>query len=147
MSNAERELVCRIEPSFQQSFDVIGRLRSYHDQRFALRLIESASSALLGEVRFRAGASGLPQSTTNADVTTVDDVREATYHDLDLVLDYERQLRAGPMSMTYCDRVFTFGAILDCSKGHQDVAEQLLQQHAIAFLSTLAPFGLHNSSC
>lgn len=146
MSNAECEFVCRIAPVFQQSCDVVDRLRSYHDERFALRLMESASSELLGEVRFRAGASGLPQSITNAHVE-VDDVRNVTSRDLDVVFTYERQLRAGPMSITYCDGVFTFGATIDCSKGHQNVAEQLLQHHAIAFLGTLGPFRLPDTSC
>lgn len=86
MSNAECEFVCRIAPVFQQSCDVVDRLRSYHDERFALRLMESASSELLGEVRFRAGASGLPQSITNAHVE-VDDVRNVTSRDLDVVFN------------------------------------------------------------
>lgn len=142
MSNTQCELVCRIEPRFQQSLDVVSKLRSYQDERFALRLIESTSSTLLGELRFRAGPSGLPESTGDVSTATAGDPRSAASNDLDLVFQYERQLRTGPMSITFSDGTFTFGAILDCSKGRQDVAEQLVQQYAIAFLSTLGPFAL-----
>ena len=141
MSKSEREFACRIVPVFVQPLDIPYKLGTYGDPQFILELMEPEPNSFIGEVSFRdpkEHVSELPQPLAG-DHDPTDDAMDAALDDVQRVSECERQLRSGRMSFSYRDGVFTFSQTINCTERSREIADQLLQHHALAFLKTLGP--------